>query len=127
MKIEHIAIWVFDLEKVKDFHTKFFNASANEKYTNSRGFSSYFLTFDSGCRIELMNISNILEFNGDSGMLRGFNHIAISVGSEEKVLQLTNDIRNGGYEIASEARRTGDGYFESVILDPEGNRIEITI
>jgi lactoylglutathione lyase len=130
MKIEHIAIWVKDIEKSKEFYTKYFQAVPSEKYLNpTKKFTSYFLTFESGARLELMHKPEIA--NGTSNRLNteqlGFVHIAISVGSKENVDKLTAHIRESGHTVHGNPRTTGDGYYESVILDPEGNRIEITI
>ena len=127
MKIEHLAFWVKDLEKMKDFYINYFNIKCGEIYKNKKkNFSSYFLSFKSGARIELMHKPDISEQIGNKGEHNGMTHIAISVGNKEKVDQLTNLIRNKGYEIIGEPRTTGDGYYESVIADPEGNHIEIT-
>lgn len=129
MKIHHIAIWTRDLEKMKDFYQKYFNMYCGDKYHNHRkGFSSYFLSFEnSETKIELMHNENIAAIFGDKGGQEGFTHIAISVGSTENVKNLTEKLRRDRIKIASEARTTGDGYFESVVLDPEGNLIEITV
>lgn len=128
MKIEHVAIWTFQLEELKDFYVKYFKATANEKYTNSRQFESYFLSFDEGCRMEIMRMPTISEPNyAGKGEFIGFSHFAISVGDKASVIALTEKLRSDGYPVVSEPRTTGDGYFESVILDPDGNRIEITI
>lgn len=126
MKIEHLAIWVKNLEAMKTFYCKYFHLTANDLYQNpKKNFSSYFLSFDeTSCRIELMHKPEISE-QLPEGL--GFTHIAISVGSAEKVNELTEKLRNDGYTIHSEPRTTGDGYYESVILDPEGNAIELTI
>jgi lactoylglutathione lyase len=127
MKIEHIAIWTQDLEKMKTFYLKFFELECGEKYENKRKqFSSYFLSFESGARIELMHIPDLLKKADNVSGKIGFSHFAISVGSKEIVDQLTERIRNGGYDIIGEPRTTGDGYYESVIADPEGNLVEIT-
>jgi len=128
MKIEHIAIWAKDVEKLKDFYSLYFHALAGEKYFNpKKNFHSYFLSFDTGCRLELMQMPGILD-NKDTKASQyfGLTHLAISVGSSELVDHLTTQLRGDGYVVASEPRTTGDGYYESVILDPEGNRIEIT-
>ncbi|EIA20049.1 VOC family protein [Listeria fleischmannii] len=126
MRIEHIAIWVKDLEKMLQFYEDYFDASASEKYINEKkGFASYFLTMNSECRIELMTRTDI--FSRIQGEQFGYAHIAISLGSKEKVDQFTEIFRNDHFEIIGEPRITGDGYYESVILDPEGNRIELTI
>ena len=124
MKIEHIAIWVKDLEKTKQFYTQYFNMSCGEKYHNpKKNFSSYFLSFESGARIEIIHQPDVSEKRAKIG----FAHLAISLGSKEKVMELTEKLRNDNYAIFDEPRRTGDGYFESVILDPEGNQIELTV
>jgi len=129
MKIEHLAIWVNDLEKMKAFYEQYFNAQANDLYHNpSKNFRSYFLSFDSGCRLELMQKREIpINLNNPDMQHTGLIHFAISVGSREKVDQLTEQLRTAGCQIAGEPRTTGDGYYESVVLDPEKNRIEITI
>jgi lactoylglutathione lyase len=126
MRIEHIAIWVADLEKTRSFYEKYFGASTNELYHNPRtGFSSYFLSFGTSPRLEIMYRADV-----DPALLKprqGYAHIAFSVGSRENVLSLTEQLRTDGFEIAGEPRTTGDGYFESVVRDPEGNLVEITI
>ena len=127
MKIEHIAIWVSDLEKVKAFYTKYFQMSCNDMYVNEKKqFSSYFLSFEGGARIEIMHRHDIGERRDDRGSTIGITHFAISVGSKELVDELTEKIRSGGFKIAGEPRTTGDGYYESVVADPEGNLVEIT-
>ena len=126
MKIEHIALYVQDLEGAKDFFVKYFNACPNDKYHNPKtGFSSYFLTFDDGARLEIMHLSEIQESENTHARM-GYIHIAFSVGSREKVDALTNRFREDGYRILSGPRTTGDGYYESCILGFEGNQIEIT-
>ncbi len=128
MKIEHIAIWTKDLERMREFYLKFFDLRSNKKYYNpSKKFSSYFLAFENGARIELMYSPDIAENTGKAGSLTGFTHMAISVGTKEKVDALTERLRENGITIIGEPRVTGDGYYESVIADPEGNLIEITI
>ena len=128
MKIEHIAIWVQDLEKMKAYFMKYFELKCNDKYINEKkGFSSYFLSFESGARLEIMHRSDIAPYLGVKGLLNGLTHFAIAVGSKERVLELTELHRSDGYAIIGEPRTTGDGYFESVVGDPEGNLIEITI
>lgn len=127
MKIEHIAIWVKDLEKMRGFYLKFFNVSSNDKYYNpKKKFSSYFLSFENSARIELMHKPDISELIENSNLKLGLTHFAISVGSKEKVDLLTERIRENGNRIIGEPRTTGDGYYESLISDPEGNLIEIT-
>ena len=129
MKIEHLAIWVKDLEKMKFFYQKYFNAKSNDLYINtSKNFRSYFLSFESGCRLELMHKPEIPDnLNNPEKQNTGLIHFAVSVGNKEKVEELTEQIRTDNYQIVGEPRTTGDGYYESVVLDPEGNRIEITI
>jgi len=128
MKFEHIAIWVNDLELIRDFYIKYFGMNCSDKYINQKKqYSSYFLSFNgSETRFKIMHRPDIDEFVGNKGMTNGLAHISISVGCKEKVNELTEIIRLDGYQVASEPRTTGDGYFESVILDPESNYIEIT-
>lgn len=127
MKIEHLAIWVDDLELLRTFYMKYFNLSSGEKYVNTkRNYSAYFLSFgENKTRIELMHIPNMQD-PASRGNLKGLAHFAISVGEKEIVNELTERLRGDGYTIASEPRTTGDGYYESVVLDPEGNYVEIT-
>ena len=126
MKIEHIAIWTKDLEKMKDFYLEFFDLTVNEKYHNPvKNFSSYFLSFESGARIELMYRPDIATIIDSTDI--GYAHIAISVGSQERVNAMTESFRNSGHTILGIPRTTGDGYYESVIEDIEGNVIELTV
>ena len=125
MRIEHIALWVKDLEKMKEFYSLYFKAQVSEKYYNPlKQFSSYFLSFENGARLEIMNKPGLES--SLQPMVSGWAHIAFSVGSKEAVDNLTDILKSEGYTIAGEPRTTGDGYYESVILDPEGNQIEIT-
>lgn len=128
MKIEHLAIWVDDIEKIRQFYVKYFDAVSNEKYTNiKKGFSSYFLKFsDCNTRIELMSRPDIVNEPAKRGFMKGIAHFALSVGNKEAVDRLTEKLRADGYTIEGEPRTTGDGYYESVVLDPEGNYVEIT-
>lgn len=128
MKIEHVAIWTKDIEKLRDFYVTYFEGVAGDKYINhTKQFESYFIKFDSGARLEVMQMPTIpSNLNDTINQYIGLIHIAISVGSVEKVNNLTESLRNAGYEVVSEPRYTGDGYYESCILDPDGNRIEIT-
>tara|TARA_B100000497_G_C7684647_1_gene414695 strand:- start:484 stop:870 length:387 start_codon:yes stop_codon:yes gene_type:complete len=128
MKIEHLAIWVSDLEKMKNFYVKFFDLKPNSKYYNSKKeFSSYFLSFESGARIELMHRPDISQMMSQMNSSLGYAHFAISIGSKDQVEKVTETCRNNGIKVIGEPRTTGDGYFESVISDPEGNLIEITV
>ncbi|MBD5357754.1 MAG: hypothetical protein HDR88_12235 [Bacteroides sp.] len=128
MKIDHIALWADDIENLKDFYVRYFNAVAGKKYYNpAKQFTSYFLTFpNGGCRLEIMNVPNL--FNSDkSRVFTGFCHISISVGSKNMVNEFTEYLHKAGVAVKSNPRTTGDGYYESVVSDPEGNLIEITI
>jgi lactoylglutathione lyase len=128
MKIEHLAIWTKDLDNMRKFYLEFFDLSSNEKYYNpKKQFSSYFLAFENGARIELMHRPDISEIMVKSDFIQGLAHFAISVGTKEQVDLLTDRIRKSGYRVIGEPRTTGDGYYESVIADPEGNLIEITL
>lgn len=131
MRIEHLAIWAKNIEELRAFYLRYFGAASNERYHNpTKNFQSYFLSFPkgqdgSGCRLELMQKPEIPE-NDNAVETIGITHFAISVGSEAAVNSLTETLRNDGHCIVGEPRWTGDGYYESVVLDPEGNRIEIT-
>jgi len=125
MNLDHIAIWTNDLEKVKDFYVKYFNCKSNQKYVNpAKHFASYFLTFADGARIELMHKAEMK--NSDTWEKSGYTHIAINVGINDKVDSLTKILEKDGYQVVSLPRVTGDGYYESVVLDTEGNTIELT-
>ena len=127
MKIEHIAMYVNDLEKAKEFFVKYFNATANQEYHNqNRYFRSYFLSFDGGARLEIMNKPSLTDKKKEASQT-GYIHIAFSLGSKEAVDELTIKMRSDGYEVVSGPRTTGDGYYESCIIGLEGNQIEITI
>ena len=127
MKIEHIAMYVNDLEKVKDFFIKYFDARANDGYHNkTTDFRSYFLTFEDGARLEIMNKLSMKDLEKDTTRT-GYIHIAFSVGSKEKVDLLTEKLKEDGYDVISGPRTTGDGYYESCIIGIEGNQVEITV
>lgn len=127
MKIEHIAMYVTDLEKAKDFFVKYFGASSNDGYHNPKtDFRSYFLIFDDGARLELMHKPQLTDTEKELART-GYIHIAFSVGSRERVDALTAELKADGYEVVSGPRTTGDGYYESCILGIEGNQIEITV
>ncbi len=127
MKIEHLAIWADDIDLLRQFYVEYFGAVSGEKYVNPvKNFSSYFLSFDEGgTRIELMSIPGRPHDPVRRGYMKGLAHCAFSVGSRAAVNALTERLRGDGYTIAGEPRTTGDGYYESVVLDPEGNYVEI--
>jgi len=126
MNISHIAVWTFNIERLKDFYVKYFNCTANKKYQNKiKKLETYFLSFDSGAKLEIMNIPGLQKNVPE--LKTGYAHIAISAGSKENVVEITGKIKNDGIKIKSEPRTTGDGFFESIIIDPDGNEIEITI
>ncbi len=127
MRIEHTAIYVNDLERAKEFFVRYFHAVPNEGYHNrTTDFRSYFLTFDSGARLEIMSRPK-MEDTEKSQVRTGFIHLAFSVGSKEAVNALTKEFQRDGYEVVSGPRVTGDGYYESYILGFEDNLIEITV
>lgn len=124
MKIHHIAIWTFRLEELREFYIRYFNGTSNEKYINpKKGFESYFIYFDDGAALELMSRTDVQNTPIEENKL-GLTHFALSFQSKEDVLRTTEQLRSDGYTIAGEPRTSGDGYFESVILDPDGNRVE---
>lgn len=127
MKIEHIALYVNDLAAARDFFVRYFGASSNEGYHNEKtGFRSFFLTFEGGTRLELMTRPAMEDL--EKPLTRtGFAHIAFSVGSREQVDALTKRLQTDGFEVVSGPRVTGDGYYESCVVAPEGNQIEITV
>jgi lactoylglutathione lyase len=128
MTISHAAIWVSDLELMRVFYEKWFGGKSGPKYHNQvKKFESYFLSFDTGARLELMRQEGMSQPENDDAPLTGFAHIAFSVGSESRVDSLTAEMTTGGVSVLSLPRRTGDKYYESVIADPEGNVIEITV
>ena len=127
MKIEHIAMVVNDLEAAKDFFVTYFDGKATKLYHNkSTDFRSYFISFDDGARLEIMNKPEMTDPAKDIART-GYAHVAFSVGSEEKVDELTAMLKADGYEVLSGPRTTGDGYYESCVVAVEGNQIEITV
>ena len=159
MKIEHIAIWVKDIDKVCEFYRKYFGGVVHPIYHNPvKQFTSRFITFDDGARLEVMHQPDIppnvrtvtslqsythrsanekmraffrfltsVVFHVKHAEHLGYAHLSFSVGSKEEVDRLTQQMSNEGIQVVGQPRTTGDGYYESVVLDPEGNRIEITI
>lgn len=127
MKIEHIALYVNDLEAARDFFVKYLGASSNAGYHNPRtDFRSYFLSFEDGARLELMHKPEMPDLPKELART-GYAHIAFSVGSKERVDTLTAELKAAGYEVVSGPRTTGDGYYESCIVAIEGNQIELTV
>jgi lactoylglutathione lyase len=126
MRIEHIALYVNDLEAAKDFFVKYLGGSSNDGYHNAKtGFRSYFISFDDGARMEIMNKPGLSD-PARSLNRTGYAHIAFSLGSKEAVDELTARLKSDGYEVVSGPRTTGDGYYESCIVAIEDNQIEIT-
>ena len=127
MHIDHIAMYTYQLEILRNFYTKHFGATSSPKYQNvEKGFESYFLTFENGCKLEIMHMASVpITSNDPLTQATGLTHFAFKVGSQEKVKEMTNIFRKNGIWVVGEPRMTGDGFFESVILDPDGNRIEI--
>lgn len=127
MKIDHLAMYVNDLEAARTFFMKYFGASSNNMYHNPRtGFCSYFLSFKDGARLEIMHrpdLKDVLKHPHNTGYI----HLSFSIGSKEKVDELTQQLRNDGYEIMDGPRTTGDGYYESCIVGIENNLIELTV
>ncbi|MCR5099640.1 MAG: VOC family protein [Lachnospiraceae bacterium] len=127
MVIEHVAMYVKDLEKARDFFVRFLDGRSNDGYHNEKtGFKSYFISFEDGARLEIMNKPGISDDKGHPDHF-GYAHIAFSVGTKERVDELTEEIRSAGYEVKSGPRTTGDGYYESCIVAIEGNQIELTV
>lgn len=127
MKIEHVALYVNDLERAKDFFVKYLDGKPNKGYHNQKtDFRSYFLSFDDGARLEIMNKPEMSDLPKNLART-GYVHLAFSVGSKERVDTLTAELKADGYEVISGPRTTGDGYYESCVVAMEGNQIEITI
>lgn len=131
MRIEHVAIWTTQLEALKEFYATYFSAqAAAPKYVNpKRQFESYFLTFPGGgARLEIMRVPGLADLPQEGGAPAiGYAHIALSVGSKEAVDDITDALRQAGAPVLDGPRVTGDGYYETLVLDPDGNRVEITI
>jgi lactoylglutathione lyase len=127
MNIHHIAIWTNDIECIRSFYVTYFGCTHGDKYINpAKGFESYFLRFENSASIEIMWNARVAGRMGErSDAAPGFTHLAISIGSKEEVDTLTERLRGDGYAVVGEPRTTGDGYYEAVVLDPEGNRIEL--
>ena len=126
MKLDHVAIWAVDLEVMRAFYEKYFGARANPKYENARKrFTSYFLTFPGGGRVELMHRPDIQRVADSSREFIGYGHLGVELGSRAAVDALTRQLQGDGFPVLDGPRLTGDGYYESMVADPEGNRIVI--
>lgn len=124
MQLTHLAIWTNEMERSRDFYVNYFNGKSNEKYVNpKKGFASYFVSFEGGVSLEIMQRTDIKETK--DGSYIGLAHFAFSVDSKEEVNKMIEQFRRDGYTIAGETRTSGDGYYEGVVLDPDGNLIEI--
>ena len=131
MKLEHVAIWTHQIDELKDFYVHYFGAVPNDKYISDRPrglFESYFLSFETGARLELMKLP-VIPFgdNADGFESTGLTHIALSVETREEVDALYNQLKEDGVPIMGAPRVTGDGYYEACVLDPDGNRVEIAV
>ena len=129
IRIEHVALWASDLDRIAEFYGTYFGATAGARYANpAKGFESLFLKFEDGARLEVMRTSLLEPVKHAPGAQRmGLTHLAISLGSKQAVDELTSRMKEDGHEVVDGPRLTGDGYYESVVLDPDGNRIEVTI
>jgi lactoylglutathione lyase len=128
VKLDHVAIWVVDIESMRTFYEKYFDARSNLKYENERKrFSSYFLTFPGGGRLELMHRPDIqkVQKSQKSREFIGYAHLGVKVGSRTAVDALTKRLQDDGFPLLDGPRRTGDGYYESMVADPEGNQVVI--
>ena len=139
MTLEHVAIWTNQLEILKEYYVKYFQGNPNNKYTNSsKDFHSYFLSFSTGARLELMTMPGIPDNQNDTMQMQhlGIIHLAFGVDTIEEVEEKAKQLQAAGFPILSGPRKTGDGYYESVpiaigsyrieTLDPDNNRIEVT-
>ena len=129
MTLEHVAIWTNNLEALREYYTKYFHGRANDKYRNEKtNFESYFLTFESGARLELMSRPDIPSNTNDtvSNQHLGIIHLAFGVVSTEEVDKKAQQLQHDGFKILSGPRKTGDGYYEFETLDPDNNRLEVT-
>jgi lactoylglutathione lyase len=126
-RIEHLALWTSDIERSTAFYVTYFGATPGNAYVNlSKGFESRFLSFGDGARLEIMKTTMLAPLTVAAGAQRmGLTHLALAVGSEQRVDELTRQLASDGYPVLDGPRRTGDGYYESVVLDPDGNRVEI--
>lgn len=126
MKLVHAALWTDDLERSRAFYETYFGGTGNEKYVNpKKGFASYFLTFEGGAALEIMQRTDVSERIPGSKEYIGLAHIAFSVGTRADVDVMIERLSKDGYLIVGEPRQTGDGFYEGAFLDPDGNRVEV--
>lgn len=127
-RLDHVALWTDDIERLTSFYSRYFDAKVGDRYVNDpKGFESRFVSFEGGARLEIMRTTSLHPIPHLPGTQRmGLTHLALSLGSRELVDELTGRLRDAGYPVIDGPRRTGDGYYESVVLDPDGNRVEIT-
>lgn len=124
MQLTHIAIWTNELERSREFYVTYFGGKSNEKYVNlKKGFASYFITFEGGASLEIMQRVDVTEER--EGLFIGLAHFAFSVGSKENVNNMIELFRKDGYTVLGEPRTTGDGFYEGAVADPDGNIVEI--
>ena len=129
MILEHVAIWTDRLEELKDYYVKYFDGTPNDKYINNKKqFHSYFISFKSGARLEIMAMPNIPDNLNDTVIKqhKGIIHLAFGVDTMQEVEEKAKQLNNDGFMILSGPRKTGDGYYEFETLDPDGNRLEVT-
>ncbi|AXY78127.1 glyoxalase [Paraflavitalea soli] len=129
MILEHVAIWTGQLEQLKAYYIKYFGAVPNEKYTNEKKqFQSYFLSFQSGARLEIMSMPNIPDNQNDTikAQYKGIIHLAFGVDTVQEVEAKAKQLQEDGFQVLSGPRKTGDGYYEFETLDPDNNRLEVT-
>lgn len=129
MTLEHVAIWTDQLEVLKDYYVKYFDGLPNEKYINEKKqFNSYFISFKSGARLEIMSMPNIPDNKNDTikTQFKGIIHLAFGVDTMQEVEAKAKQLQKDGYQILSGPRKTGDGYYEFETLDPDNNRLEVT-
>jgi lactoylglutathione lyase len=126
--LDHVALWTDDIERLTSFYNRYFGGKVGERYLNAaKGFESRFVTFEGATRLEIMRTTSLRPVPHAPGTQRmGLTHLALSLGSRELVDELTERLRDAGYPVIDGPRQTGDGYYESVVLDPDGNRVEIS-
>lgn len=126
LRIEHVALWTRDLERARAFYVERLGGTSGALYENPRtGLRSYFVSFGEGARLELMSRPDVEEARDDAGPRTGYAHVALHVGSRDAVDRLVAELETCGVSVTSRPRTTGDGYYEAVVEDPEGNPVEI--